>query len=117
LRSDVKKLGTHLKNAYAAIAVDIYFDQNRVYSAFNTETATPGYALMEAAVGTEIVAGEKTLFTFSLIASNLTDVAYQSHLSRLKYAPENLATGRTGIYNMGRNFSVKIIVPLTFRHS
>jgi iron complex outermembrane receptor protein len=117
LRSDVKKLGTHLKNAYAAIAIDIYFDQNRVYSAYNTETATPGYALMEAAVGTEIVAGEKTLFTFSLIAANLTDVAYQSHLSRLKYAPENLATGRTGIYNMGRNFSVKIIVPLTFRHS
>jgi iron complex outermembrane receptor protein len=42
-------------------------------------------------------------------ADNLANVAYQSHLSRLKYAPENLFTGRTGVYNMGRNISLKVI--------
>jgi iron complex outermembrane receptor protein len=42
---------------------------------------------------------------------NLLDVAYQSHLSRLKYAPENYVTGRMGVYDMGRNISFKILVP------
>jgi iron complex outermembrane recepter protein len=39
-------------------------------------------------------------------------VSYQSHLSRLKYAPENIATGRTGVFNMGRNVSLKLIIGL-----
>jgi iron complex outermembrane receptor protein len=42
------------------------------------------------------------------------DEAYQNHLSRLKYAAVNNATGRAGVYNMGRNFSVKVNVPLSF---
>jgi iron complex outermembrane receptor protein len=44
---------------------------------------------------------------------NLGDVAYQNHLSRLKYAAENLATGRVGVYNMGRNFSIKLNIPFS----
>jgi len=47
--------------------------------------------------------------------NNLTDEAYQSHLSRLKYTPVNYATGRTGIYNMGRNLSFKLIFPINIR--
>ena len=47
-----------------------------------------------------------------IIGDNLANVAYQSHLSRLKYGPENLTTGRMGIFNMGRNVSVKLIVNL-----
>jgi len=47
-----------------------------------------------------------------LNADNLMDLAYQNHLSRLKYAPENLFTGRNGVYNMGRNFSFKVILTL-----
>jgi iron complex outermembrane receptor protein len=43
------------------------------------------------------------------------DVAYQNHLSRLKYLPENLATGRMGVYNLGRSFSIKLNVPLHFQ--
>jgi len=43
---------------------------------------------------------------------NLGDVAYQSHLSRLKYTEENPVTGRMGVFNVGRNFSVKVNVPL-----
>jgi iron complex outermembrane receptor protein len=41
------------------------------------------------------------------------DAAYQAHLNRLKYfeyyqTPPN---GRTGIYNPGRNVSLKVVVP------
>ena len=38
-------------------------------------------------------------------------VAYQNHLSRLKYAAENIATGRNGVFNMSRNFSIKVNIP------
>lgn len=37
---------------------------------------------------------------------------YQSHLSRLKYIGLNAVTGHQGVYNMGRSFSVRIVVPL-----
>jgi iron complex outermembrane receptor protein len=50
----------------------------------------------------------------NVLGNNIFDVAYQSHLSRLKYFeeyPDN-PTGRSGIYNIGRNISFKLIVPL-----
>jgi iron complex outermembrane receptor protein len=63
---------------------------------------------------TNIMRKQKVLFQVSLIAQNITDVAYQNHLSRLKYTSENMATGRMGVFNMGRNFSIKVNVPLVF---
>jgi iron complex outermembrane receptor protein len=57
----------------------------------------------------------KTLFSVHVGLNNVTDVAYQDHLSRLKYTEINAATGRTGVFNMGRNFTVKLNVPLEFR--
>jgi iron complex outermembrane receptor protein len=45
-------------------------------------------------------------------ANNITDVAYQNHLSRLKYTAENMLTGRTGVFNMGRDFSFKLNIPI-----
>ena len=53
--------------------------------------------------------------TISLTADNLTNRAYQNHLSRLKYAAENPVTGRQGIFNMGRSFGIKVMVPLRLR--
>ena len=46
-------------------------------------------------------------------ADNLLNRAYQSHLSRLKYADVNTVTGRQGVYNMGRNITVKLVVPFS----
>ena len=43
---------------------------------------------------------------------NLLNKAYQSHLSRLKYTDENAVTGHRGVYNMGRNMTFKIVVPI-----
>ena len=65
-------------------------------------------------LGTQYTKKGKQLFSISLTAQNLTDVAYQNHLSRLKYTSENRATGRMGVFNMGRNFSLKLNVPLKF---
>ena len=42
----------------------------------------------------------------------MTDVAYQNHLSRLKYADENPLTGRSGVFDMGRNLTFKLTVPI-----
>ena len=50
---------------------------------------------------------------FYITADNLLNKAYQSHLSRLKYCDVNHATGRQGVYNMGRNVVFKVIVPIT----
>ena len=46
--------------------------------------------------------------------TNLTNKAYQNHLSRLKYTDVNPVTGRQGVLNMGRNIIVKLAIPLEF---
>jgi len=116
--SDVKiefdKVGRFLANAYFKIGIDKTWKQNHFYAAYDTETATPGYTLLNMGIGTDFVSGQKTRFSLYVSANNLTDVAYQSHLSRLKYAGTNYATGRTGIYNQGRNFSFKLLIPIDF---
>lgn len=116
--SDIKiefdKLNGFLANAYFKIGIDKTWKQNRFYSAYETETATPGYTLLNMGLGTDFISKHKTLFSLYISANNLTDVAYQSHLSRLKYTGINYATGRTGIYNQGRNISFKLLIPIDF---
>jgi len=36
-------------------------------------------------------------------------------MSRLKYGDENVVTGRTGVYEMGRNIGFKINVPIDLK--
>ncbi|MBP1639178.1 MAG: TonB-dependent receptor plug [Bacteroidetes bacterium] len=112
VRLDIFRHGDVLKNGYINVGVENYFAQNHFYSAYGTETRTPGYSLLYAGVGGDIMHKGHTLFSLYLMGNNLTDVAYQSHLSRLKYEDENNVTGRTGVYNMGRNFSIKLLVPI-----
>ena len=96
---------------YAKFAVDHYFKQNNIYSAYDTETATPSYTLLSVGIGADIKEKKKKdFFILCLSGENLANVVYQNHLSRLKYAPVNPATGRVGVYNMGRNFSVKLVM-------
>jgi iron complex outermembrane recepter protein len=114
LRGDFKKIGKNISNVYVKVELDNTFKQTRAFTAFDTETATAGYTLLNAGIGTDINGNGKTLFTINFSANNIGDVAYQNHLSRLKYAAENMATGRMGVFNMGRNFSVKVNIPLVF---
>ncbi|MFC5270753.1 TonB-dependent receptor [Adhaeribacter terreus] len=105
-----------VKNWFARLEVERYFAQNHFYAANHTETATPGYTLFNLGAGVDVPNGKNaTLFSLYVTANNLFDVAYQNHLSRLKYAAINEATGRTGVFNMGRNVSFKVIVPLSFK--
>lgn len=117
LRANIKKFKC-FSSLYLKIGMDYYANQSRVYSADNTETPTAGYILYSAGIGTDITNRHgNVLATINITGDNLTDVAYQSHLSRLKYFepyPKN-RTERSGIYNMGRNISFKLIVPLYFK--
>jgi iron complex outermembrane receptor protein len=117
LRANIIGKSRHFSSLYIKIGMEYYAKQNRIYSAYNTETSTPGYILYNAGIGGEILNSKgKSILSFNILGNNITDVAYQSNLSRLKYFeeyPDN-PTGRSGIYNMGRNFSLKLTVPLNF---
>lgn len=111
IKTQFKEVNHVFSDFYAKFSVDHYFKQNNVFSAFDTETETPGYTLLGVGVGANIKAfGRKDFFNLFISGDNLANIAYQNHLSRLKYAPENLATGRVGVFNMGRNFSAKLVV-------
>jgi iron complex outermembrane receptor protein len=112
LRASFKKAGKSLQNFYVKAGVDKIFNQEKAFTGYGTETTTPGYTLLNAGIGADVAANNKTLFSIHISASNITDVAYQNHLSRLKYTADNLVTGRSGVFGMGRNFSVKFNLPL-----
>ena len=103
---------TLLNNLYIAAGLNCYLKQNNIYSADDTETPTPGYALLSLSAGTDIQVHGKKIAELYITADNLLNKAYQNHLSRLKYTDENVVTGRRGVYNMGRNIIFKIVVPI-----
>ncbi len=112
LSYDLIRDGRILNNTYVKIGVESYLAQNHVYSADNTETPTPSYTLLNLSAGTDIRRHHRDLLTLSIHIDNLTNRAYQNHLSRLKYTDINPVTGRQGIFNMGRNLIVKLSIPL-----
>lgn len=112
LRVDLKRINKTFKNVYIKIEREHFMKQSHYYAAFDTETETPGYSLVNLGMGADIARLDKVFCSIYLSINNLADITYQSHLSRLKYGPVNYNTGRSGIYNMGRNFSFKMILPL-----
>jgi len=92
------------KEVFAEVEMDCNLAQNHIHSVNDTETRTPSYTLWNAAAGTDIHVRGKKLLSVALTAHNIFNRAYQNHLSRLKEA---------GIYNMGRNIGVKVVVPIT----
>ena len=112
LKAEIRNTGKILKNSFVSFGIEHEFRQDKIYSAYQTETVTDAYTLINAGLGTEVVVNKHTLFSVYLNGTNLGDISYQSHLSRLKYASVNPLTGRTGVFNMGRNISLKLIVPV-----
>jgi iron complex outermembrane receptor protein len=106
--------GSRLTASYLRLTLDGTARQNRYYAVDGAETATAGYALLGVGLGTtwRTKAGREALQLF-VQADNLLDTAYQSHLSRLKYFEYYAASpsGRLGIFNLGRNVGVKVVVP------
>jgi iron complex outermembrane receptor protein len=117
LKARKKKLGSFMENAYVGVGIVYQARQDKVYLVNGTETPTDAYLLIHAGAGTDIVIKKRKIASFYLGATNLTDAAYQDHLSRLKYAPENYKTGRTGIFGTGRNVSFRMIFPFSWRQS
>ena len=108
-----KSIGVFSK-PYVKVDAVLFADQNKFYALDNTETFTKGYTLFNAGVGSAIKSKSgKTILDLFVQVDNIFNVAYQSHLNRLKYFEyyEASPNGRSGIYNMGRNMSFKVVVP------
>ena len=114
LRGEFLKKGKTIRNIALSAELDNTFKQNNAFTTYNTETPTAGYTLLNAGISADIMGKSKTLLTVIITGNNLTDIAYQNNLSRLKYTAENNVTGRIGVFNMGRNFSFKVNIPLSF---
>jgi iron complex outermembrane receptor protein len=114
IRIEMFKKSKAIRNSFINMQLDNVFAQNNPFVGYNTETVTSAYTILNIGFSTQVQHKNKTLFSVSLVGQNIADVAYQNHLNRLKYGPTNEATGRMGVFNMGRNFSLKINVPLQF---
>ncbi len=104
-----------LSNSYWYVKYSYTFGQEKIYSVGETETITKAYSLFGTGIGTDVTRNGKTILSLYFNIDNLLDVAYQNHLSRLKYAPQNEVNGIRGIHEMGRSFNLKLVVPLKFR--
>ncbi|WP_051360004.1 TonB-dependent receptor [Adhaeribacter aquaticus] len=114
LRGTLRKSVGMFTGLYARVELDSYARQDRIYAVDNTETPTAGYTLINTGFGGNIKQKSgRTMAQLFLQVNNVFDVAYQSHLNRLKYFEyyQVSPNGRYGIYNMGRNMSVKVIIP------
>lgn len=95
------------------IELDFNAAQDRYLGLNNSETYTAGYALINMSIITEISYSKKHSMQLQLHANNLFNKTYQSHLSRLKYFEyySSSPNGHLGMYNMGRNICIKLVVP------
>lgn len=115
LKGNFLNKGKVVRNLYMSLTGDYTLNQNNAFTGYNTETNSSSYFLLNAGIGADFISKGKTLFGLHLSATNIGDVAYQNHLSRLKYTAENPVTGRYGVFDMGRNFSVKVNIPLSYK--
>ena len=105
---------SRLTGSYVRLVLDATAHQNQFYAVDGAETATAGYVLLGVGVGTALRTGAgREALQLAVQVDNLLDTAYQAHLSRLKYFEYYAASpsGRLGIYNPGRNASLKVVVP------
>ena len=112
IRIELFKKSKLIRNSFINLQLDHVLAQQNPFLGYNTETSTPAYTLLNLGVSSQVQRRNKTLFSVSLVGQNITDIAYQHHLNRLKYGPANQATGRMGVFNMGRNFSFKVNIPI-----
>jgi iron complex outermembrane receptor protein len=119
LQSELRATARQWKS-FASVFVRLqyqhYARQNRILLENDTEQITYGYSLWNTGFGFDLLNPKKqTRLSFYFTVLNVFDKAYQNHLSRLKYAAQNPVTGRNGVFNMGRNYSIKVVCPLSFK--
>jgi iron complex outermembrane receptor protein len=86
--------------------------QNRFLAENNSETATAAYSLFNLQLALDFKYLKSKTAQFQFQVNNLFDTAFQTHLSRLKYFENYQQTpnGQRGIFSMGRNLCVKLIL-------
>ena len=102
----------HFRSTFFSMGMEYNLRQDHFYAMDDTETATPDYGIFNISAGTDLHIWGHNCIKLTLSCQNLFDKVYQSHLSRLKYADINAVTGRQGISAMGRNFCIKVIIPI-----
>ena len=138
LRINLNKIGKNnpmskvIRNSYIRFGVQYCFEQKKlyaqsaIYSGLDpvgtpfeyaaSRTATPGYVLLNLGAGGDIVNHNgRTVLKLSFIVNNLANTTYMDYMSRFKYLPVNPVTNRVGVFNMGRNISIKLDIPIDFK--
>jgi len=111
LRFEPKIAGT--SNSYFSVGIDNFFKQSKID---NFETASSGYTLLNAAVGTTFKLSKKQQITVYAAGKNLLNKAYYDHLSRFKPGRLSDEDPTLGIYNMGRNITFGVNIPFTLKN-
>lgn len=101
------------KSITPKMEVEFNAAQNRFLGLYGTETYTSDFTLLNLGISTEIKYSKTQSLHLQFQINNVFDSAYQSNLSRLKYFEyyQQSSSGHMGMYNMGRNYTVKISVP------
>lgn len=97
-------------HSYISVGLDNFFKQSKV-DAF--ESATSGYTLLNAAVGTTLKINKKQDLTIYVAGRNLLNKAYYDHLSRFKPGRLSEEDPTFGIYNAGRNVTFGFTLPFS----
>ncbi len=125
----IKNIGKGIHNAYIKVGVLNVAQQNHVYQQYaqysGLTTANPeysvskaaqaGYTLLNAGIGGDLMASGKKFCELYIMCNNLLDAGYMDYMSRFKYLPINYSTNRVGVFNMGRNVSIKVIIPFNLK--
>jgi outer membrane receptor protein involved in Fe transport len=113
VQQEFKTRGKTISSFTMKADIDFNGPQNRYLALYNTETATPSYALVNVGFGTDVAYSKKYKVLVQFQVNNLFDKAYQSNMSRLKYFEYYTASsnGHLGMYGMGRNFCVRVEFP------
>jgi iron complex outermembrane receptor protein len=130
IKFHIRKIGKGIQNGYVKIGMLDCFQQSNVYQQYaiytglNTaqtpfeyaasKAATSGYMLFNAGIGGDLQSKGHTFCKIYITVNNLFDTPYMDYMSRFKYYPVNYTTKRVGVFNMGRNVSLKILIPLAF---
>jgi iron complex outermembrane receptor protein len=109
-----------LNQTYFKVGLQHDWAQNDIYSAVYTEVPSTAYTLFKAGVGTNFVNRKtgRVFCSFYVNCANLTNVAYADHLNLAQYFLSTngqlvtVTKQSQGIYNMGRNISVKLVIPI-----
>lgn len=102
---EVPQFSNVLTRMCLEVEADINFKQSHCFEDF--ETPADAYTLFNAGISGEIRIGDRSICMVNLMCGNIFNKAYIPHLSRLRYVDASHITGHQGLYNPGRNFTLK----------